>query len=76
MVAALSEKESLKKKMCFNLPYTLRKGKLVIIRKWNEEEKEDIGLLVKEIEKWNKINTNSKPTTKPDHDEATSQFSK
>lgn len=40
--------------MCFNLPYTLKKGKFVIIRKGDDEDKEEIGLLVREIEKWNK----------------------
>lgn len=54
--------------MCFNLPYTLKKGKFIIVRKWDEEEKEDIGLLVKEIEKWNKINGESKVTSKGDDD--------
>lgn len=47
--------------MCFNLPYTLKKGKLIIVRKWNEEEKEDVGLLVKEIAKWNKIHRDNDP---------------
>lgn len=40
--------------MCFNLAYTLKKGKFVIVRKDNNEENEDMGLLVKEIEKWNR----------------------
>lgn len=57
------------RKMCFNLPYTLKKGKLIIVRRWGEEgEKEDIGLLVKEVEKWNKINRESKVTMNEGHD--------
>lgn len=42
--------------MCFNFPYGLKKGKFVIIRKWcgDDEDKEEIGLLAKEFEKWNK----------------------
>ncbi|KAL3818901.1 hypothetical protein ACJIZ3_004806 [Penstemon smallii] len=45
--------------MCLNFPYTLKKGKLIIVRKGKGngdggEEKEEVGLLVKEIEKWNK----------------------
>lgn len=40
--------------MCFDLPYRLKKGKFVFVRKRDGEDSEEIGLLVKEIEKWNK----------------------
>ncbi|KAG8383487.1 hypothetical protein BUALT_Bualt04G0018400 [Buddleja alternifolia] len=36
--------------------------------KWNDEEKEDIGLLVKEIEKWNSTKE-TKVTTTEDEDD-------
>lgn len=40
--------------MCFDLPYSFKKGKLIIVRSGKNEEKEEIGLLVKEVEKWKK----------------------
>ncbi|PIN17970.1 hypothetical protein CDL12_09368 [Handroanthus impetiginosus] len=40
--------------MCFNLPFKFKKGKFKIPTTRNDEEREDVGLLVKEIEKWNK----------------------
>lgn len=40
--------------MCFDLPYKFKKGKIIDVRKRGGEESEEIGLLVKEIDKWNK----------------------
>ena len=40
--------------MCFDLPFKIRKGRFVSVRKRDGEDSEEIGLLEKEIEKWNK----------------------
>lgn len=40
--------------MCFDLPYKFKKGKIIDVRKRGGEESEEVGLLVKEIDKWNK----------------------
>lgn len=40
--------------MCFNIGFQIKKGKQVRVKENDGDEKESKGLLLKEIERWNK----------------------